>query len=68
MVIDLGMIPRLLDLLRHPSVNVLIPTLRSLGYITSEEDYRVQIVINMGLLPALVPLQGDILVGYLGQD
>jgi hypothetical protein len=22
----------------------------------------------MGLLPALVPLQGDILVGYLGQD
>jgi hypothetical protein len=58
-VIDIGIIPRLLELLGHPSANVQVPALRSLGNIVTGDDVQTQIVMDMGIIPALAPLLGN---------
>ena len=52
-VIESGICPRLVDLLRHPSTSVQIPALRSIGNITTGENLQAQMVIMSGALPAL---------------
>ena len=52
-LIELGICPRLVDLLRHPSTSVQIPALRSVGNITTGDNLQTQMMIMSGALPAL---------------
>ncbi|KAL1188112.1 Importin subunit alpha-1 [Cardamine amara subsp. amara] len=55
-VIEAGVVPRLLELLLHPSPSVLIPALRCVGNIVTGDDLQTQCVINYGALPCLANL------------
>ena len=52
-VIESGICPRLVDLLRHPSTSVQTPALRSVGNITTGDNLQAQMMIMSGALPAL---------------
>ncbi|KAL1188110.1 Importin subunit alpha-1 [Cardamine amara subsp. amara] len=52
-VIETGVVPRLVQLLRHPSQSVVEPTLRSIGNIVTGDYLKTQVVINSGALPCL---------------
>ena len=52
-VIESGICPRLVDLLRHPSTSVQTPALRSIGNITTGDNLQAQMMIMSGALPAL---------------
>ena len=55
-VIESGICPRLVDLLRHQSTSVQTPVLRSIGNITTGDNLQAQMMIMSGALPALHPL------------
>ncbi|ESQ49363.1 hypothetical protein EUTSA_v10020480mg [Eutrema salsugineum] len=55
-VIQAGVVPRLAELLLHPSPSVLIPALRSVGNIVTGDDDQTQWVISSGALPCLANL------------
>eukprot|EP01134_Creolimax_fragrantissima_P003859 CFRG3859T1 len=55
-VVDLGITKRLVDLLRHESIHVVTPALRTIGNIATGEDHQTQKVISSGALPALKSL------------
>nr|XP_010914512.1 importin subunit alpha-1b [Elaeis guineensis] len=55
-VIEAGVIPRLVELLLHPSPSVLIPALRTVGNIVTGDDVQTQYVINHQALPCLLSL------------
>ncbi|XP_010513590.1 PREDICTED: importin subunit alpha-1-like [Camelina sativa] len=55
-VIDAGVVPRLVELLLHPSISVLTPALRTVGNIVRGDDLQTQFVINSGALPCLANL------------
>ena len=50
-VIEAGVCGRLVELLMHPSPQVLIPALRTVGNIVTGDDVQTQIIINCGALP-----------------
>ncbi|KAL1312926.1 hypothetical protein HN51_039503 [Arachis hypogaea] len=52
-VIEIGVCPRLVELLLHPSPTVLIPALRTVGNIVTGDDAQTQFVIDKGVLPCL---------------
>ena len=55
-VIEAGVCGRLVELLMHPSPQVLIPALRTVGNIVTGDDVQTQIIINCGALPPLLRL------------
>ncbi|XP_006645862.1 importin subunit alpha-1b-like [Oryza brachyantha] len=56
-MIDTGACPRLVELLNHPSVMVLIPTVRTIGNIAAGDEKQTQhIVGNPQALPGLLNL------------
>ncbi|KAL0692430.1 hypothetical protein Bca4012_059610 [Brassica carinata] len=55
-VIEAGVVPRLVELLLHPSSSVLAPALRTIGNIVSGNAQQTQCVINCGALPILANL------------
>ncbi|KAF2533367.1 hypothetical protein F2Q70_00032651 [Brassica cretica] len=55
-VIEAGVVPRLVELLLHPSPSVLIPALRSIGNIVTGDDTQTQCVISHGALLSLLSL------------
>ncbi|CAA7017094.1 unnamed protein product [Microthlaspi erraticum] len=55
-VIEAGVVPRLVELLLHPSPSVLIPALRCVGNIVTGDDQQTQWVISSGALPCLANL------------
>ncbi|XP_019093605.1 PREDICTED: importin subunit alpha-1-like [Camelina sativa] len=55
-VIDAGVVPRLVELLLHPSISVVTPALRTVGNIVRGDDLQTQFVINSGALPCLANL------------
>ncbi|CAA7057441.1 unnamed protein product [Microthlaspi erraticum] len=55
-VIEAGVVPRLVELLQHPSPSVLIPALRSIGNIVTGDDAQTQCVISHGALLSLLSL------------
>ncbi|XP_077231968.1 importin subunit alpha-4-like [Tasmannia lanceolata] len=55
-VIEAGVCPRLVELLRHPSPTVLIPALRTVGNIVTGDDGQTQYVIDNQVLPCLLSL------------
>ncbi|KAK9136656.1 hypothetical protein Sjap_007250 [Stephania japonica] len=52
-VIEAGVCPRLVELLRHPVASVLIPSLRTVGNIVTGDDLQTQFVIDNRVLPCL---------------
>ncbi|CAH2072023.1 unnamed protein product [Thlaspi arvense] len=55
-VIDAGVLPRLVELLAHPSPPVLIPALRTIGNIVTGDDLQTQMVLDHQVLPRLLNL------------
>ncbi|XP_020589098.1 importin subunit alpha-2-like [Phalaenopsis equestris] len=55
-VIEAEVVPRLVELLYHPSPSVLIPALRTVGNIVTGDDIQTQYVIGNGALPFLLNL------------
>ncbi|KAJ0251194.1 Importin subunit alpha-2 [Hirschfeldia incana] len=55
-VIQAGVVPRLVELLEHPSPSVLIPALRTIGNIVTGNDAQTQCVISHGALLSLLSL------------
>ncbi|KAG7537232.1 Armadillo [Arabidopsis suecica] len=55
-VIEAGVVPRLVELLQHPSPVVIVPALRTIGNIVSGNSLQTQCVINCGALPILADL------------
>ncbi|KAK8960310.1 Importin subunit alpha-1 [Platanthera guangdongensis] len=55
-VIEAEVVPRLVELLFHPSPSVLIPALRTVGNIVTGDDVQTQYVISHGALPFLLNL------------
>ncbi|CAF1920745.1 unnamed protein product [Brassica napus] len=55
-VIEAGVVPRVVELLRHPCPSVVSPALRTIGNIVSGNTQQTQRVINCGALPILVKL------------
>ncbi|CAN1352966.1 Importin subunit alpha-1b [Linum perenne] len=55
-VIEIGVCPRLVELLMHPSATVLIPALRTVGNIVTGDDMQTQAVIQAGIIGPLVQL------------
>ena len=55
-VVESGVCPRLVDLLRHQCTSVQTPALRSVANIATGDDLQTQVVITSGALPALLPL------------
>ncbi|XP_051888620.1 importin subunit alpha-3-like [Pristis pectinata] len=51
-------LPALCVLIHHTDVHTLIDTILALSYITDAEDDQIQIVIDSGIVPHLVPLFG----------
>jgi importin subunit alpha-1 len=50
LVIQTGVIPKLIELLNHPYISILIPCLRSLGNIVTGEDRQTNEVLKAGAL------------------
>ncbi|KAG2379162.1 hypothetical protein C9374_007800 [Naegleria lovaniensis] len=55
-IIDNNAVPRLVELLSHPSSNVQTPALRAIGNIATGDDIQTQTVLSCGLLQRLPPL------------
>ncbi|GMJ08364.1 importin alpha isoform 4 [Hibiscus trionum] len=55
-VIEAGICPQLVELLRHPSEAVLVPALRTIGNIVTGDDSQTQVVIDNQGLPCLYKL------------
>ncbi|CAN1352964.1 Importin subunit alpha-1b [Linum perenne] len=55
-VIEIGVCPRLVELLMHPSATVLIPALRTVGNIVTGDDMQTQCMIDHQVLPVLLNL------------
>ncbi|XP_039026592.1 importin subunit alpha-2-like isoform X2 [Hibiscus syriacus] len=55
-VIESGVCPRLVELLRNPSPSVLIPALRTVGNIVTGDDFQTQYIIEHGALTCLMSL------------
>ncbi|KAG7657540.1 Armadillo [Arabidopsis suecica] len=53
-VIEAGVVPRLVELLLHPSIHVLIPALLTVGNIVTGNDLQTQCVIDSGALPCFL--------------
>ncbi|KAG7612387.1 Armadillo [Arabidopsis suecica] len=56
-VIEAGFVPKLVEVLRHPSPVVLSPVLRTIGIIVTVNNHQSQVVIDCGALHIL----GDLL-------
>ncbi|XP_017416788.1 importin subunit alpha-1a [Vigna angularis] len=52
-VIELGVCPKLVELLHHPSGKVTLPALQALGNIAAGDDVQTQIVLDSRVLPSL---------------
>lgn len=52
-VIASGVIPRLVELLRHNNTNVVTPALRTIGTVVMGDEDQTQTVLNCHVLPAL---------------
>uniref|UniRef100_A0A0D6R710 Importin subunit alpha n=1 Tax=Araucaria cunninghamii TaxID=56994 RepID=A0A0D6R710_ARACU len=55
-VIDTGICCRLMEILLHPSDNVLFPALRTVGNIVSGEDVQTQVMIDYQVLPRILSI------------
>jgi hypothetical protein len=53
LIMETGVMPRLVQLLQHPNIAVSVPCLRSIGNIVTGNDDQTQAVINAGALDAL---------------
>eukprot|EP00771_Trimastix_marina_P001518 gnl/Trimastix_PCT/2599.p1 GENE.gnl/Trimastix_PCT/2599~~gnl/Trimastix_PCT/2599.p1 ORF type:complete len:593 (+),score=183.00 gnl/Trimastix_PCT/2599:62-1840(+) len=55
-VIEARVCKRLVQILMHPTVDVVTPALRAIGNIVTGDDVQTQVVLNCGALPCLVTL------------
>jgi len=55
-VLEAGVAPRVVELLRHPSPTVQTPALRCVGNIVTGDNLQTQAIISLGALPWLLPL------------
>jgi hypothetical protein len=51
-----NILPRLVELLGHPSLQIAIPALRTLGNVITGDDSQTQYAIDAGIIPALCSL------------
>ncbi|AFP65451.1 importin alpha (nucleomorph) [Chroomonas mesostigmatica CCMP1168] len=56
LVIDLGIVQRIVELLMHSRISIQTPALRILGNIATGDNLQTQVVINCGILPCLLTL------------
>lgn len=56
LIIDLGIVQRVVELLMHSHVNIQTPALRILGNIATGDNFQTQVIINCGVLPCLLTL------------
>jgi importin subunit alpha-6/7 len=52
-ILQTGVLPRLVQLLRHPNIAISVPCLRTIGNIVTGTDEQTQMVIEAGALDAL---------------
>ncbi|XP_022634752.1 importin subunit alpha-1a-like [Vigna radiata var. radiata] len=52
-VLELGVCPKLVELLHHPSGKVTLPALQALGNIAAGDDVQTQVVLDSRVLPSL---------------
>lgn len=55
-VVSCGAVRRVVELLAHPSADVVSPALRTIGNIVTGTAAQTQVVINCGSLQFLLPL------------
>ena len=55
-VLQSGVLPALVKLLRHTSKQIVTPSLRTLGNVVTGNDSQTQRALDAGFLPAVVPL------------
>lgn len=55
-VLDAGIVPRVIELMRSPPAQVKVPAIRIIGNIASGDDEQTQTIINSGALPIFVDL------------
>ncbi|XP_024007106.1 importin subunit alpha-1 isoform X2 [Eutrema salsugineum] len=67
-VIEAGVVPRLVELLLHPSPFVLTPALRTIGNIVTGNTLQTQCVINNGALPILANLTTQFFTRCIKRD
>ncbi|CAN1352965.1 Importin subunit alpha-1b [Linum perenne] len=65
-VIEIGVCPRLVELLMHPSATVLIPALRTVGNIVTGDDMQTQVLVRQCLRSVVRSLQAVIQAGIIG--
>ena len=56
LVVDSGVLPKVVAYLGHPEINVVMPALRIAGNVISGSDVQTQAAVDAGALKALVPL------------
>lgn len=51
-----ALLPALCELIHHPDNNILVDTVWALSYLTDGGNDQIQMVIDSGVVPFLVPL------------
>lgn len=74
-LLDSGIVPRLIELIHHPHVMVVTPIVRTLGSILSGDEDETQALVDLNLVPALRLMLGsknqtlqDHFIGSTGQQ
>jgi hypothetical protein len=52
-ILETGVLPRLIQLLRHNNIAISVPCLRTIGNVVTGDDTQTQLVIDAGALQAL---------------
>ena len=63
-VLDIGVAPRLIELLHHPSVDVQTPALRAVGNFVTGDEAQTQFIVNLNVMAALSALLGKLLHAF----
>ena len=52
MILETGVIPKLIELLQKPEIVIINPTLRILGNITHGTDDDTQVILDANIMPS----------------
>ena len=57
-VLDVGVAPRLVELLSHRSFSIVTPALRAIANIASGDEQQKQLLLDVNVMPLLLQLLG----------